>query len=99
MDDKPFALTAWMPSRREAIRSFAATALLIGAPACGLEAQTRQTFTPEMFGARGDGRTDDYSALTRLAAAVSRAWAGWISPSAIGRLRLRACRRSASRSR
>ena len=72
----------WIPaslaSRREALGTIGATALLIGAPACGVEAQTRRTFTPEMFGARGDGVTDDYAALKRLAAAVNAAGGGLV---------------------
>jgi hypothetical protein len=39
-------------------------------------AQAWPEFTPEMLGARGDGRTDDHEALVRLAAAVSRAGGG-----------------------
>jgi len=69
-------MTSSIHTRRDALRTISATALLIGAPACGLAAQTRPNFTPEMFGARGDGITDDYAALQRMAAAVTAAGGG-----------------------
>ncbi|HWT11299.1 MAG TPA: hypothetical protein VN231_00940 [Allosphingosinicella sp.] len=66
-----------LPSRREALGGIgAAAALLVACPPRVARAQSGTTFTPEMFGARGDGRTDDYEALKRLAAAVSQAGGG-----------------------
>ncbi|HEX8667481.1 MAG TPA: hypothetical protein VF727_03805 [Allosphingosinicella sp.] len=37
-----------------------------------------QTFTPEQFGARGDGRSDDYDAFARLVKAVNAAGGGTV---------------------
>jgi polygalacturonase len=56
--------------------------LALGTLAC-VSASARAAgarFSPESFGARGDGATDDYAAFQRLAAAVSRAGGGTISP-------------------
>ncbi|CAA9485811.1 MAG: hypothetical protein AVDCRST_MAG39-440 [uncultured Sphingomonadaceae bacterium] len=56
----------------------AAAAALIPSAACAQAAPTGDlpTFTPEDFGARGDGRTNDTRALARLAAAVNAAGGG-----------------------
>jgi len=65
-------------NRRQAIGYFAVAAasfLPLGA-ACA--ARANQQFSPEMFGARGDGVADDYPALARLAAAVTRAGGGLV---------------------
>jgi hypothetical protein len=65
-------------SRRAALAGIGASALA----ACGnpwpASAQTGAVFTPEDFGARGDGRSDDYQALRNLAQAVSRAGGGTV---------------------
>lgn len=64
-------------SRRQLIGSLACAATLLSAhTACA--AQRGSEFTPEQFGASGDGRTDDHAALVRLASAVSRAGGGTI---------------------
>lgn len=71
--------TALAPSsRRDILQGLGAVALLAGMSGCEAAAQSTQPFTPEMFGARGDGRTDDYAALRRLAAAVNAAGGGAI---------------------
>ncbi|MDQ4086452.1 MAG: right-handed parallel beta-helix repeat-containing protein [Pseudomonadota bacterium] len=63
--------------RRDALQSIgAATAALI-LPASGARAAGRE-FTPEMFGAVGDGRSDDHAAFVRLAAAVTQAGGGTV---------------------
>lgn len=63
-------------SRRDLLRGIGAASLLVAVSPSLVRAQSGTTFTPEMFGARGDGRTDDYDALKRLATAVSRAGGG-----------------------
>src|SRR5687768_16951754 len=65
-------------TRRTAVRSAAGAAatLLIGI-GCGRPVSAQSNvFTPEMFGARGDGRSDDYAALQKMAAAVTAAGGG-----------------------
>ncbi len=61
-------------SRRAALRSVTGAAGLLCAPAIA----QAPAFTPEAFGAKGDGRTDDYAALKRLAAAVTAAGGGTV---------------------
>ncbi|WP_129794499.1 right-handed parallel beta-helix repeat-containing protein [Sphingosinicella sp. CPCC 101087] len=63
-------------SRRQVIGSAACAALLLPPYAGACAAQRGTVITPEMFGARGDGTSDDYEALVRLAAAVSRLGGG-----------------------
>src|SRR5687768_9840077 len=63
-------------TRRDLLRGIGAASLLVAVSPSLVRAQSGTTFTPETFGARGDGRTDDYDALKRLAAAVSRAGGG-----------------------
>lgn len=58
-------------------RSVLGAAVALAASPTGLAAQER-TFTPEQFGAKGDGRTDDSLAMARLSAAVSRAGGGTV---------------------
>jgi hypothetical protein len=55
--------------------------LVLGSMACvsAPERAAGALFSPESFGARGDGATDDFAAFQRLAAAVSRAGGGTIS--------------------
>lgn len=57
-------------------RALLATSLLMGCHAT-VRANER-TFTPEQFGAKGDGVTNDSDALTRMAAAVNLAGGGTI---------------------
>lgn len=62
-------------ARRELLlASLAAAPLLIGSSGFGLG----PAFTPEQFGARGDGRTNDTLAFARLSDAVQRAGGGTI---------------------
>jgi hypothetical protein len=63
-------------SRRELLYGIGAASLLAAVRPGLVRAQSANIFTPEMFGARGDGMTDDYDALKRLAAAVNRAGGG-----------------------
>lgn len=57
-------------------RTLISTSFLMG---CHAVVRTpEQTFTPEQFGAKGDGITNDSDALTRMAAAVSLAGGGTI---------------------
>jgi hypothetical protein len=63
-----------MLNRRDMIGSLACASLLPASTACA--GQRGTDFTPEQFGAVGNGRADDYPALVRLAAEVSRAGAG-----------------------
>ena len=67
-------------NRRRALTATTRTsvALLVAAtsPACGQAAGG--VFTPEAFGAKGDGRTNDTAAFARLAAAVTAADGGRI---------------------
>ncbi|HEV2865643.1 MAG TPA: hypothetical protein VGX37_03950 [Allosphingosinicella sp.] len=65
-------------TRRGALASLAGTAVGLAVAACRPAAAQGTVFTPEAFGARGDGRTDDYEALQRLAAAVSAAGGGTV---------------------
>ncbi len=57
--------------------------LLVGAglasPLQACVARAAQQFTPEAFGAKGDGITDDFEAFTRLIAAVNVAGGGTVS--------------------
>jgi hypothetical protein len=63
-------------SRRGLLGSIAGTAAAIAVPGIPLARTT--IFTPESFGAKADGRTDDYAALKRLAAAVTAAGGGLV---------------------
>ena len=65
-------------SRRQLIGTVSALPILLLPLGSACAAQPGPAFTPEQFGARGDGRTDDYPALVRLAAAVSRAGGGTV---------------------
>lgn len=56
--------------RRAVLGSLAGSAALLLGPSCRAQGGGKR-LTPEMFGARGDGRTDDYAALAKLAAASS----------------------------
>lgn len=68
-----------MMTRRGALTSLGgAGASLLWATGCGPVSAQGPEFTPETFGARGDGRSDDYEAMQRLAAAVSAAGGGTI---------------------
>src|SRR3954462_2151640 len=64
-------------NRRSFLAGSAAAAALAGVPEVA-RAQGR-TFTPEQFGAKGDGVTNDSRALARLAAAVNAAGGGTIA--------------------
>lgn len=59
-----------VPSRRDLLLVAAGSAGLL-VPRRLLALAPGGRMTPEMFGARGDGRTDDYDALRRMAAAAS----------------------------
>ena len=61
-------------NRRGALVGMAAAATLSGVTS----AQFAAAFTPESFGARGDGRTNDTAAFARMAQAVNRAGGGRI---------------------
>ena len=61
-------------SRRAALGGMMAAAALPGAAL----AQSPRVFSPEEFGARGDGRTNDTAAFARMAQAVNRAGGGRI---------------------
>lgn len=65
-------------SRREAIGSIVKSAAIAMLPLGPASAQTGKTFTPEMFGATGDGKSDDYDAFQRLARAVNEAGGGMV---------------------
>ena len=66
-------------SRRSALASLGGGAVgLLWTAGCGAVSAQGPTFTPEQFGARGDGRSDDYEAMHRLAAAVNAAGGGTI---------------------
>ena len=66
-------------NRRAALASLGGGALgLLWTAGCGPVSAQGPTFTPEQFGARGDGRSDDYEAMHRLAAAVNAAGGGTI---------------------
>lgn len=56
--------------RRAMLGSLAGSAAFLISTAGRAQASGKR-LTPEMFGAKGDGRTDDYSALRKLAAAAS----------------------------
>jgi hypothetical protein len=60
-------------SRRELLTCAALAPFALAAPA---DAQTVRTFTPEQFGAVGDGRTNDTEAFVRMSAAVVAAGGG-----------------------
>jgi hypothetical protein len=60
-------------SRRELLTCAALAPLAVAAPA---RAQVGRTFTPEQFGAVGDGRTNDTEAFVRMSAAVVAAAGG-----------------------
>lgn len=74
--DRRFA-TGPAVGRRDALLGASAAAVLTAA-GCGPLAAQGPQLTPEMFGARGDGRTDDYPALLRLAEAANAAGGGAI---------------------
>jgi hypothetical protein len=63
-------------SRRELVGVFA-TGLAV--PASCSAGAVGGNFTPEAFGARGDGTTDDYDALKRMVAAVNSAGGGTVA--------------------
>lgn len=65
------------PTSRRAVMGGMIAAGAAALPIAGL-AQSAPVFTPEHFGARGDGRTNDSAAFRRLAAAVNRAGGGRI---------------------
>ena len=56
----------------------AVAAVAATVPLAGGLAQAAPSFTPENFGARGDGRTNDTAAFARMAEAVNRAGGGRI---------------------
>jgi hypothetical protein len=63
------------PDRRQLLRAVASAALVVAlAPA----ARAQITFTPERFGAKGDGRTDDSVAFAHLSEAVNAAGGGTV---------------------
>jgi hypothetical protein len=64
---------AMKTSRRELLTCAALAPLAVAAPAA---AQAGRTFTPEQFGAVGDGRTNDTEAFVRMSAAVAAAGGG-----------------------
>lgn len=71
--DQPF-------SRRRLCASIAAVALLPVASSRSAQAQNPPAdFSPEMFGARGDGVTDDTQAFAALSEAVNRAGGGVVT--------------------
>lgn len=51
----------------------------LAASACGAAAEAGTVFTPEMFGAKGDGVTNDSRAFAALAAAVTRRGGGTVA--------------------
>lgn len=63
--------------RRRFIGASLAATFLAAAPRA--IAQTSSTLTPEMFGAKGDGRTNDSAAFAALAAAIQRRGGGTIA--------------------
>ena len=66
---------AMKSTRREFVIAMAATGLL---PGCSAVAAASETFTPEQFGARGDGRTNDTDAFAAMSARVTALGAGTI---------------------
>lgn len=62
-------------ARREFVLALATGVAL--PTACSAQA-VRPQFTPEAFGAKGDGRTDDYDAMMRMVAAVNAAGGGTV---------------------
>lgn len=66
-----------MQTRRTFLATAGAAAAATSFPGCG-EAREGTLFTPEMFGAKGDGRTNDSAAMAALSAAVSAAGGGTV---------------------
>ena len=71
--------------RRIVLRNLTALAMCSAVPGAGLhsaaaaaQARPLRRFTPEMFGAKGDGKTNDTTAFQALAEAVNRAGGGEI---------------------
>lgn len=60
-------------------RNFVAGTLAIGCAPKAACAAVSQTFTPEMFGARGDGRTNDTRAFAALSAHINKLGGGTIA--------------------
>lgn len=69
----PSALHSPAPTRRAVVAGMTVTAAV-----CGGSAQAQDPLTPEAFGAKGDGRTNDTAAFGRLSAAVTRRGGGTI---------------------
>lgn len=65
--------------RRTVVSGIAALGAGMGLGCRGNAAAATGAFTPEAFGARGDGRTNDTAAFRRMAEAVNRAGGGIIS--------------------
>lgn len=66
-----------MQTRRTFLATAATAAGAIAFPGCS-EARGGSVFTPEMFGAKGDGKSNDSAALAALAAAVNAAGGGTV---------------------
>ena len=68
---------SWKLTRRDVLRCSAAAATLT-ASSCSAS-QAPMQFTPEEFGAAGNGVIDDYDAFQRMAAAINRSGGGLLA--------------------
>lgn len=68
-------MNGYAVDRRQLLSAVAAGALVSARPVL---ARSAQDFTPERFGAKGDGKTDDSEAFARLSAAVNQAGGGTV---------------------